>query len=166
MARRTAELSTDEIKLGIDRLTNALNNLRAFDPQAVTDQRNVPDIPRLRAAIDEALVRTFGADTADYHRYRRATDLARRLLTGPLMPIADVRREFDRVKTRSVGLLEQAIAGLKVSHADRDVTGEPPQPAQQAQAELVSLKPSFWGISLDLKEAWRRSRRRWHSRKK
>jgi hypothetical protein len=157
--KKAADLSPALMRLGIQRLSKALEDVRRFNPASVNDQRNVPDIPRLSAAVDEALVRTFGADTLDYERYRRASDLAKRMLVGPEMPIADVRREFARVRARSIGLLEQAISGLEAHLADP--MAEPATAPAKQPAELLTLKPSFWGMSLDLKEAWRRARRWW-----
>jgi hypothetical protein len=162
-AARSADFTPDQAKLGVERLRKVLGDLRRFDPANVTDQHNMPAIPRLSAAIDEALVRTFGADTLDYQRYRRATDLARRLINGPTMPIADVRRELARVKARSVGLLEQAIEGLRARAAEpvsKATTSTP-----KDRTELLTLKPGIWGLSFDLKEAWRRVRLWWQTRK-
>jgi hypothetical protein len=94
---------------------------------------------------------------------RRATDLARRLINGPTTPIADVRRELARVKARSVGLLEQAIEGLEARAAEpvsKATTSTP-----KDRTELLTLKPGIWGLNFDLKEAWRRVRRWWQTRK-
>jgi hypothetical protein len=35
----------------------------------------------------------------------------------------------------------------------------PPEPS----SELLTLKPGIWGVSVDLKEVWRRIRRRWRN---
>jgi hypothetical protein len=43
----------------------------------VTDQNNTPTLDALEAALDEALVRTFGADTLDYQRYKSAAEFDR-----------------------------------------------------------------------------------------
>jgi hypothetical protein len=86
-ARDPAQLTPDQLRTGIQRLRKALADVRAFDPSKVVDQYNVPQIPRLAAAVGEALVRTFGANTLDYERYRRATDLAKRITVGPPLGI-------------------------------------------------------------------------------
>jgi hypothetical protein len=36
-----------------------------------------------------------------------------------------------------------------------------PVPASPPSKELVSLKPGLWGVSIDLKELWRRFRKKW-----
>ena len=57
-ARNAATLTPDQMRTGIQRLKKALTELRGFDPSRVANQYDVPQIPRLSAAIDEALVRT------------------------------------------------------------------------------------------------------------
>jgi hypothetical protein len=52
-------------------------------------------VEKLAAAIDEALVRTVGAETLDYDRYKRASEFN----NGPLnyaykVPIEQVRRSL------------------------------------------------------------------------
>ncbi|MGH6847959.1 MAG: hypothetical protein ACREC0_11130 [Methylocella sp.] len=44
---------------------------------------------------------------------------------------------------------------LTPSHSDR------PVPSPPTSRELVSLKLGFWGMSIDLKEFWRRFRQKW-----
>jgi CAP12/Pycsar effector protein, TIR domain len=111
---RTAELTPDQMKAGIERLTKRLEEARKFEPTSVTEQYNIPNVQRLSAAIDESLVRTFGADTLDYKRYRYASEFD----NGPHnyayhVPIADVQRSLARSKEQNIALLEQAIEGLK-----------------------------------------------------
>jgi hypothetical protein len=36
-----------------------------------------------------------------------------------------------------------------------------PAPQPLTSKELVTLKPAIWGISIDLKEVWRRFRKKW-----
>jgi hypothetical protein len=73
------------------------------------------------------------------------------------MPIADVRREFARVQPRSIGLLEQAIHDLQARLAEPEPKASPSSAPQEA--ELIALKPTFWGITFNVNEAWRRLRR-------
>src|SRR5208282_51711 len=91
ITKRQAELSPDQLRAGIERLTKRLEDVRQFDPTSVTEQFNIPHVERLAAAIDEALVRTFGADSADFDRYRAASIFD----NGPFnyayaVPISDV----------------------------------------------------------------------------
>jgi hypothetical protein len=39
-----------------------------------------------------------------------------------------------------------------------------PAPENNIQSEVLTLKPTLWGMSIDLKEAYRRVRRRWLQR--
>ncbi len=67
---------------GIARLKKRREEVERFDPLSVTDQHNTPALDALEAAVDEALVRTFGADTLDYDRYKYAKDFDRgRIIT-------------------------------------------------------------------------------------
>lgn len=169
-ARTPANLTPDQMRIGIQRLRKVLADVHRFDPSKVVDQYSVPEIPRLSAAVDEALVRIFGANTLDYQRYRRATDLARRISVGPPLPIERVRAEFVRVRARSIGLLEQAISGLDAQLAELAETTEEPSvdtktssPAKPT-ADLLTLKPTIWGMGIDLKELARRVRDWWKDR--
>jgi hypothetical protein len=170
--KQSAQLTPAQMRSGVQRLTRVLGDLRRFNPGNVTNQNNVPEIPRLSAAVDEALARTFGADTLDYERYRRATDLARRLINGPPLPIEQVRAEFERVKARSIGLLEQAITGLEEKLTEP--ADDPPDaiavpsvaPPTKQPAELLQLKPQFMGFSIDLKELGRRGLAWWRGLKR
>jgi hypothetical protein len=38
--------------------------------------------------------------------------------------------------------------------------------SQQKPSEILTLKPTFWGIGIDLKEVWRRARQWWQVRNK
>jgi hypothetical protein len=70
LGRLVADLIPQQITAGIERLTKRLDELHRFDPAAVTEQYNIPEMDRLSASIDDALVRTFGVDTVEYDRYR------------------------------------------------------------------------------------------------
>jgi predicted nucleotide-binding protein len=112
--KRPAELAPDQMQAGIERLTKRLEEIRRFDPTTVTEQYNIPHVQALSAAIDETLVRTFGADSTDYDRYR----IASKFDNGPhnyayVVAIADVQRSLGRSKARNIALMEQAIETLK-----------------------------------------------------
>lgn len=161
MPKPPANLNRQQTELGLDRLRKVLKDVSRFNPATVNNQRNASTIA-LSAAIDEALVSTFGTDTADYDRYRRASDLARGVLSGPPLPIEDVRRELDHARDRSIGLLKQAIGGLKSRLKSLPKDHERSTPTdQQKRDELLMLKPTVWGVGIDLKEAARRLFRRW-----
>ena len=87
--------------------------MSAFEPTSVTDN-NIPHVEALSAAVDEALIRTFGADTLDYKRYSDAAYFD----NGPFnyafpVPINQVHASLSRSKARSIALLTQAITALE-----------------------------------------------------
>ena len=67
-----------------------------------------PALDALEAAVDEALVRTFGAETLDYERYKYAKDFDR----GPYnyafqVPPHQFQASIARSKDSSIALLGQ-----------------------------------------------------------
>jgi predicted nucleotide-binding protein len=108
-----AQVTPEEIRLGID-LTKRLEEVRAFDPASVVEQNSIPHVEALGAAVDESLIRTFGADTLDYRRYSDAGFFD----NGPFnyayqVPISKVHESLSRSKARSIALLTQAIKSLR-----------------------------------------------------
>lgn len=116
-AKQPAKLTAKEMRDGIQRLEKRLDEVRQFDPSSVTDQHNVSNMEKLNAAVDDALVRTFGHDSLDYDRYRRVLD------NGPFsyasgVPLSEVHKTLSRSKNSCVALLEQAIQSLKEQQAE------------------------------------------------
>lgn len=122
MARRSAPpltpqaaaLTPQAMRVGIERLRKRIEEVKQFDPQAVTDQYNIPEMEKLQAAIDDTLVRTFGAGTPAYKRCASAAVFD----NGPhnyayAVPIEEVRNSLIRSKARSVALLEQTVQSLE-----------------------------------------------------
>jgi predicted nucleotide-binding protein len=106
-------MSSELIKAGVGRLSKVLEAVRAFDPTSVREQFNIPQVEKLTASIDDALVRTFGADTLEYDRYRHAAEFN----NGPFnyaydVPIHEVHQSRARSKDSNIALLKQAIEGL------------------------------------------------------
>jgi hypothetical protein len=102
------------MKAGIERLQRRIEEVKKFDPQTVTEQYNIPERDRLSAAIDDALVRTFGSDTVEYNRYKDAASFD----NGPHnyayeVPIHDVRQSLNRSKASTLALLGQAVQSLE-----------------------------------------------------
>ncbi|MFZ3326146.1 MAG: nucleotide-binding protein, partial [Methylocella sp.] len=90
----------------------------------------------LEASIDEALVRTFGADTLDYERYKFAKDFNR----GPYnssyhVPPDEFQASIARSKARSIALLGQAIKSLDEQLEERSSN----PPVNQAAPETTRL---------------------------
>ncbi|MGJ0452176.1 MAG: TIR domain-containing protein [Methylocystis sp.] len=107
-------MNADSIRQGIDRLERRRHEVEKFNPSQVSEQYNIPEIDALGVAIDEALTRTFGSDTADYRRYSGASNFD----NGPHnyafpVPITSVQQSLARSKARSIALLTQAITALK-----------------------------------------------------
>ncbi len=160
-------MSPQELQQGIDRLTKRLGDVEALDPTAVIEQHNIPHIEALAASVDEALVRTFGADTLDYKRYSDAAYFD----NGPFnyafpVPISQVHASLARSKARSLALLGQAISTLKERLAEFEAM--PPRCRFLKIEKTLSAKfllctvmmkvpvkqsPAFWS-RLDLKRSF------------
>ncbi|MGA7329395.1 MAG: nucleotide-binding protein [Rhodomicrobium sp.] len=127
-SRQPTHLTPDEAHTGKERLAKVLEKVRQFQPTSVTDQYNIPEVDKLSAAIDEALVRTFGAGSLDYKRYSRASSFN----NGPFnyayqVPISSVHQSLERSKAKNIALLEQAIEGLtELTEAAAPSTNETP----------------------------------------
>jgi predicted nucleotide-binding protein len=112
--KKSAILTPQQITAGIERLAKRLEELKRFDPNSAVEQYNIPEMDRLSASIDDALVRTFGVETVEYERYKYAKDFD----NGPhnyafAVPISEVRKSLTRSKSSNIVLLEQAIEGLQ-----------------------------------------------------
>jgi predicted nucleotide-binding protein len=125
-----ANLTVEQMKLGITRLQRRVAELEAFDPKSVK-KRWAPEVKAIEASIDQALTDTFGHNTIEYQRYRSAatldhggvysainTDWSRRGRT--LENIAAVHRFLADGKKEAMLLLQQAIRGLEEVVADRE----------------------------------------------
>jgi len=124
--KHPAALTPSQLQAGIDRLGKLVERIRQFDPQSITEQYNIPHVQQLSAAIDDALVRTFGSETLDYDRYRHAVEFD----NGPHnyayeVPIQNVHQSLARSKANNIALLEQAIESLKERLAEAS-----PQPGE------------------------------------
>ena len=115
---RAATPTPHEIKASIERLRRRLDELRAFEPNSISD-RSDPRIDALETAIDQSLAESFGEGTPAYDRYR----VARTLDTAGFnmvhrTPPAEIIAGLYRGKARAVALLEQAIRSLEEKLAD------------------------------------------------
>jgi hypothetical protein len=112
--KHPARLTPEQMAAGIARLGKRREEVERIDPPSVTDQYNTPELDALEAALDEALVRTFGADTLDYQRYKSAAEFNR----GPYnyaykVPPQQFQASIARSKDSSLALLAQAIRALQ-----------------------------------------------------
>ena len=100
---KNKELSALEVRQGISRLNQRLEEVQSFDPTSVKEKNANSDLAGLSASIDEALSRTFGQNTPDYMRYSDASYFDR----GPFnalyeTPIQEVHRSLSRSKEASI----------------------------------------------------------------
>jgi hypothetical protein len=114
LPKQPAKLAPQDMESGIERLKKCLEAVNRFKAQSVTDQYNAPELDALEASIDEALVRTFGADTLDYDRYKFAKDFYR----GPYnaayaVPPHEFQASISQSRDRSIALLGQTIKSLE-----------------------------------------------------
>jgi predicted nucleotide-binding protein len=112
--KQPAQLTPQQMTAGIDRLKKRLEELKRFEPTSITEQYNIPELDRLSAAIDDALVRTFGGETLEYDRYQSAQHFD----NGPhnyAVPVSihEVHQSLARSKASNIALMEQAIDGLE-----------------------------------------------------
>ena len=56
------------MQAGIQRLRKRLDEVKAFDPRTVTAQFEIPQVDKLSAAVEDALMRTFGSESLEYER--------------------------------------------------------------------------------------------------
>jgi hypothetical protein len=112
-AAAPAALTPVKLRTAIARLQRRLRELRAFDP-ATVNARDEPRVGVLQRAIDQALVRSFGAGTAGYRRYAAAQWLDRAgHVSGGTPPLHEIREGFRRGKHASIALLEGLISRLR-----------------------------------------------------
>jgi len=172
--KRVADLIRD----GIARLETRIGELTAFDPSKIT-QKHPPKLKELSSAIQTTLATIFGDDTPRYRVYSEAATLrwAPSRARERTSTLEDYVRGYDANRRGSLALLGQAIQTLKEDMAELDLepkaVGTAPESRQPNQndepatspapkpAELLTLKPGIWGMSFDLKEAWRRAMRWW-----
>jgi hypothetical protein len=85
------------------------------------------------------------------------------------IPVAGFPNEQQRVRTQYALVFQQRLDGalrdIEIGFIKGRSIGptelDRPIPSTQQPKEIVSLKPGAWGMSIDLKELWRRSIGRW-----
>jgi hypothetical protein len=88
------------------------------------------------------------------------------------LPPAGFPREHQRVRNQYRAVFEQRLEGtlrdfeigFAGGRSQVRAPAEPPwQPgvAERKDEEVVTLRPGLWGVSVNLKELWRRARARW-----
>jgi len=119
-----ANLTVEQMKLGITKLQRRIADLEAFKPQSV-QMRFSPEVAALETAIDETVTAVFGHGTIEYNRYHGATRLDHGPVTVALGPwsgggtsLPDIYRYLEEGKQRAVLLLRQAVRGLEEEIGD------------------------------------------------
>jgi hypothetical protein len=108
-----ATLTRVQRRIAIARLQHRILALQAFDPAIVND-RDENRVVVLARTIDQALIRIFGAGTADYRRYAEAQRLDRAgHLIGRTPSLEEIRAGFQRGKQAAIALLEGLITRLQ-----------------------------------------------------
>jgi predicted nucleotide-binding protein len=135
--KQPANLSIAEMQAGIQRLRKRLDEVKAFDPRTVTAQFEIPQVDKLSAAVEDALMRTFGSESLEYERYRSAAQFD----NGPFnyayeVPITDVQQSLSRSKASSVALIEQAIESLEERIAETGTLASTPTEISVKQGSL------------------------------
>jgi predicted nucleotide-binding protein len=127
--KQPANLTVADMQAGIQRLQKRLDEVKAFDGRSVTAQFEIPHVDKLSAAVEDALMRTFGSESLEYDRYRTAAQFD----NGPFnyayqVPIQQVQQSLNRSKASSIALLEQAIESLQERIAEEGASAPAPAP--------------------------------------
>lgn len=135
---QSAVLRAQDCRLGAERLRKRIEALDNFDPASVTNQSNIPEMDSLAASIEDAVTRTFGPNTVEYHRYRPAAYLD----NGPFnylhaTDIREVRESLARSKAQNLALLRQAVESLEERASE---AADTPLPSKLTPSTLESSK--------------------------
>jgi len=123
-------LTPQEIRAAIPKLERRVQELKAADVDAITDDNYVAKEDELESRVDATLVEIFGNDTADYERYRiHMIDGTPVVMFGPAPPIEERRTYIRRGIAEAIGRLETAISVLKERIED---------PGESASARILS----------------------------
>jgi hypothetical protein len=153
------------IRNGIGRLEKRIAELTAFNPQKMTEPRPA-ELKALSTAIQISLERSFGRYTADCRRFAEAADLqweanVSQVSRGVKPFLTDYIHGVTRKRQRALVLLREAVRILNEDLVDQDQLAQPARSSAEKSVEILTLKPGIWGMSFDLKEAWRRAKRWW-----
>lgn len=131
---RSASLSPDEMRAGIERLSKRVADLDAFSVDAM-QTGNPPELRALEASIARTLERTFGLGTTDYRRYHGASSLSYYAVTimGQGPSLGEYRNHTRQSIADAKALLAEAIRGLEEELSET---------ASPALAETKSIRPA------------------------
>jgi len=143
---QAANLTIDQMKLGITRLQRRISDLEAFDPQSVP-KRFPPEVTALETSIEETLAAVFGHGTLEFNRYIPAARLDRgpptvilsdRFRVNRADPLQLAHRYLTEGKQAAILLLQQGVRGLEEEIGDREVA----TPETAVEAPPVTAAPA------------------------
>lgn len=112
--RPSASLTIRDMQLAVPRLNKRIAEVREFQPEAIASSDEASSKTAvLKASISDALARTFGADSVEYHTYGLAARFSWPITVGNPTPIQRIRECLVRDKARSIELLQAAVASLE-----------------------------------------------------
>lgn len=105
----------DQILKAITRIRKRLLAVENFDvgDQDIDITLLIARSKSLSASIDDALVRTFGAESPEYNRYRSASFFDYPLYVGRTTPQREVRDALQKAKFNSIELLKSVLESLE-----------------------------------------------------
>lgn len=115
---QSARLSQQDIGRGIRRLERQLEAVRNFNP-ATLDRKDPYSTTRpLGESIETALTETFGHDTVEYFRFRRAARFEWPISMIRETPHEEKVQAVSQARTASIQLLEAALSLLHERQSD------------------------------------------------
>lgn len=119
MARRTiqlpepkpCQLTPAQMQNGIQRIQRRIRELEALDLSLLSEDNIGAITDRLNGSVDDTLVRTYGNDTVEYDRYRRAR-LSYPMVIGGRVSTRDKVEAIEKSRLRAMEILGGAISSL------------------------------------------------------
>lgn len=113
-APKPANLTPEQMRVGITRLQRRIADIEAFDPNSVVAAFS-PEVQSLETAIESTLSNVFGNGTIEYNRYRNAAHLDYRtmIIGRGSTPPSEVRGAVAKNLARSLATLKQGVKDLE-----------------------------------------------------
>lgn len=161
---RTEQMEVDRAKDGIEDLQEQVDNLQAFANGFVLWVRDLDRFAQQIADTEGRLAALmeiyFGSGTPEAEALVARTRISE--LPSPATE-DQLHRKFERNIARAQDALQDGIKVLEEKITALREGGNPvTQPADPLPKKepIVVLKPTLWGMSIDLRELWRTLRRR------
>lgn len=135
-----AELSADQLRRGIARLTKRIEEVKAFDPRVINRDDPSAQTRPLSAAIETSLAETFGVGTIEYGRYERAKYFNFSISMNQSTKLQRITDDLTRERQKSIDLLTDAVNLMKERLEEvGDVSVTPVKAAPQIDAKKVFI---------------------------